>query len=206
VSYLDKPVATALDANVCIKHALYLGPFKGQPLRDYYCNPVRAFVNGCLKENIPIGYFSSEMNHSYLNLTGAINDLGQQRGVAYYERQKYKQKATENLDRLFQRIARFEEKYDSTSVNQARLFFEQNKKSMAPYLAPGSTKDPIPEEHDLIFLVCAHNLGYSCVHLVSDDAHFFAYSTEISTAYNVAVIAMKDLFQVLNGWSWPIPN
>jgi hypothetical protein len=207
VNILDKPVATTLDANVCIKHALYLGSFNGRLLKDSFCLPCRGFVNGCLKEQIPIGCFKSEIDHSYWNLTSAVNNMGGDwKGLGYYEREKIKQKAKLNMDHLFQKIALFEEKYSDDEIKQAEAFFRNHKKDLAPFLVPGSTKDPIPEEHDLILLVCANNLGYSCVHIVSDDTHFVAYSNEIPTAYNVAVIAMKNLIQVLGGWSWPIPN
>lgn len=203
---LNKPIITALDANVCIKHALSLGMMGGRALRDYDCIPIRGFVNGCLSENIHVGCFPTEKKHSYSNLTKAVNNLGDQRRVKSYCRLKLAQIAWKNLDNLFEMIDDFVERFDAQSVANAKSFFERNKRDLTQFLGPESTKDPIPEKHDLEFLVSSHNLDSGTTHIVSGDAHFVGYSDLIPTVYKVEVIPLIGLRQTVEGWKWPLPS
>lgn len=184
---------------------MYFSLQGGRVIRDYWCSPVRGFVNGCINEKIPIGFFPTEKKHSYSNLAKAVNDLEASRGVPPYERLKFLQKAKVNLDRLFERISEFQEHHDVAEMQTARTFFEDNKRDMKPHIAPGATKDSIPEDHDLEFLVSTHNLADTHSHILSDDAHFWVYADIIPTVFNVEVIAMKDLNGLLDAWSWPHP-
>ncbi len=194
-----------MDANACIKHALYFVVVK-RSVRDFFCIPIRGFVNGCLVESIPIGHFTTEKSHSYQNITKAVNNLCKERNIPYYEGLKLLQKGKINLDHLFSKLVEFPEKYTDPELIAALLYFQAHQKDLSPYLEPGRVKDPIPEDHDLRLLVCSHNLGYSPVSLVSDDMHFVAYSNEISNNYNVQVLPVKDLLKLVTSWSWVVPT
>jgi len=202
---VDKPSSVALDANVCIIHALDLGKIRNVKVHAYDCKFLRCFVDGCLKECINIGTFQTAIDESYHNLRKATNNLIEQNRVKIdgYNRLKWHQISKSNLDKLFNRIALFKETYTKQELQAAEQFFKSIQKPIVVHAAP--TKSAIPGTNDLILFISTHNLSGKTSHLLSNDSHFTEYELEIANShYNTKIIPMINVGPIVAAWGWPI--
>jgi hypothetical protein len=194
-----------MDANACIAHAMDFGKANGKPVRSYECKFVRCFVDGCFREAIRTGTFPSAKDHSYKNIARAVNKLASERGFGKrpYEKRKFYEFAVVDLHKLFGRLELYPENCSHAELQAAKSFFASIAKNIAPYTNPN--KSPVPEDHDLVLFVSAHNLVSETVHIVSDDSHFTGYASEIdASSYSVGVIPVMSLSQIVIDWGWPV--
>jgi len=200
---MDLPLCAVMDANACI---IYCLRFKigSSTVSNNFCSPVRCYVDECLKLNIPVGYFCTIKRESDGNLIKAVNDLGKSYGLKPYEKMKLSDIAGENLRKLFNQIAYFQECCSREEIGVTKTFFIKNRKDLYDPLAPARVKDPIPEVNDMRILVSAHHLDYSPTDILSEDLHFTAYSEEISSSYDVRIIDVRKLYEILPQWGWKI--
>lgn len=204
---MNRPEIAVLDSNACITSALYLGTFDGSPVYDYFCLPVRNFINGCLKNSIRVGYFQITEDHAWGNLVQAINDLADKRGIRPARLMKSYERAKVSLSGLFSRLTKFDANCTDNEFSKAVSFFKSIEKDIAQFLNLQHPKQNLPEEHDLRIFVSCHNLDTCNVHLVSDDGHFVAYKREIENSpYRVRILPVKDLNQTLDSLGWPNPR
>ena len=200
-----KPSTVAMDANACIIHALHLDRVFGKPLHHIDCKFVRSLVEGCACEKIRVGAFKTAEDESYRNITRATNQFAEERGVQkkYYPKRKFNDEAAANLKKLFLKLEKFPERFDENDLAAAETFFRSCNKQIPTYTNP--QKSSIPGRADLIQFVSAHNLDPSIVHILSNDAHFIGYSSEIEkSAYTVRVLPVPDLPAMLVDWKWRI--
>jgi hypothetical protein len=204
---LNKPKLVVLDSNACIIYALSFGTLDGRPVHDYYCMPVRNFVEGCLRNSVRIGYFDIVEEHAWANIVLAINDLAADRGIRPARLLKSYERVKESLSRLFTKLSKFNCSCTGQEMTQAMTFFKSVEKDVVNFLNLKHNKPNLPEQHDLEILVSCHNLDLCDTHLVSDDSHFVAYETEIENSqYRVRILPVKDLNQTLDSLRWPNPR
>lgn len=199
---MDKPSTVAMDANVCITHAMNLGVHWNVPLHDFDCKFVRCLVSGCQRESIRIGTFQKTKKHSYENLAERIDELAKKcHFKQWYAMRSLYVIGEQNLDKLFLKLVMFPDSWTPQEITDAERFFMTYGNDVATFTNPQKSK--VPERHDLEFLVSSHNLGHGIIHIVSDDSHFTRNGIEIEKAkYNVRIIAMEDLPQVVVAWGW----
>jgi hypothetical protein len=204
---MDPIESVVLDSNVCITSALDFGKIGGTYQRDYFCNPSRNFINGCLYKSIRIGYFPPIKQQAWNNITEAIKDLGDKRGIRPAVLLQKSRKVYDYLEKLFARLDEYDAITTEDELDAARKFFKDNEKDVVRFLNLQHYKNNIPEDHDLEILVSSHNLDCCNTHLVSDDGHFVAYKDEINSSdYLVTILPMKELNQILISLNWPNPS
>ena len=199
---MQKPSTVALDANVCLVHALNLGVHFNVPVYDCDCRPVRCFVNGCQKESIRIGTYQKTKNHTYDNLAERVDEVARKCHMReWYAMSSLYAIGEKNLDHLFLVLTIFPDNWTPKEILDAEAFFQRYGNNVGTYTNPQKPK--VPEPHDLEFLVSSHNLGPGMTHIVSDDSHFTKNAKEIQDAgYNVIVIPMKRLKALTMTWGW----
>lgn len=200
---MDPPICAIVDANACIIYSLRIYIKKKLVTRNF-SSSVRGFIDGCLRSDIPIGYFDTIQKEAIDNLTKAANELGRSYRLGYHKILNLKEAAGKNLRRLFNKLMWFPERCTTDEQEDAKNFFESIKKDLYDDHAPARSKDPIPEINDIKILVSAHNLEYSPTDILSEDLHFTKYSEEISRSYDVRIIDVKKLYEILPEWGWEI--
>ncbi len=177
--------------------------FRGIYVRSYFAEPIHAFINLCISKGITKGYYSFIKVQALSNLTKAINNLLEKRGVPTYARLKYVEQSKEMLFELFDhKLTPFEEKYTEGEISTTRDFFIKNKKDLTIELEPGRKKSSVPEDHDIKLIICCLNMGWRSPYILSDDSHFTGYKKEICNEFNIYVLDMEELRQIMKEWNW----
>lgn len=196
-----------LDSNACITLALDFGVIDGSAFRDYYSLSARNFVNGCLNNSIRIGYFDIIEQHAWQNVVEAVNNLADTRGIRPARRFRLYERAKSLLSQLFSRITKFSSTCNAQEIDQMIAFFKSIEKDINQFLNLQHPKQNLPEQHDCEIFTMCHNLDVCNTHLVSDDSHFVAYKTEIENSqYQVRILPVKELNQILDSLGWPNPR
>lgn len=137
------------------------------------------------------------------NLTKAINELLGARGVPYYARENYVRESSEMLITLFtEKLDPFEERFTDEEIGKGRKFFVENEKNLKEELNLQRDKDNIPEDNDIKLIVCCSKMGWVCPYILSNDSHFVGYLPEIYTQFNIRVLEMEELRQIMKEWNW----
>ncbi len=192
------------DANCCINLALHLGTFQGQEIRSYYREPLRGFLRKCFEIGIPTIHFPFIKEETYRNVTKAVNDLAQARGIpSYYSRSKMLERATNNLDTFFAKVPEIVSNVSVKEIAEARKLFVDNEVDVTRKLNLQRPKQNIPEDNDLRLLVSASKMQWNSAYVISDDGHFVAYEDVIgNSSYKVQVLPMKEIIQRCSQWGW----
>lgn len=177
--------------------------FKGTPLRDYFASPIHTFIDLCVSKNIAKGYYPFIKVEALRNLTKAINELLGTRGVPYYARKNYVEQSSEMLITLFEeKLDPFDERFTDEEIDKGKEFFVKNEKNLKEELNLQHEKENIPEDNDIKLIICCSNMGWDCPYILSNDSHFIGYLPEIYTQFNIRVLEMEELRQIMNGWNW----
>ncbi len=204
---LDSPgvgEAVALDANCCIKHALSLGSPGNRQLHDYLTEPIRRFVNRSLERRVVVGFFDLNKKEAEHNLVRAVNDLARARGVGSpYVAMSFKNRAKENLERLFSRLIPFPYQVTQVEFQTCKKFFADNPVDL--FARTGVRKnDNMPDDNDIRLLVATSKLAYARRMILTEDVDLWGYAPEIAASrYGVEVIAARNLNQHFHDWQWP---
>lgn len=200
---MDKPSTVAMDANVCVVHALDLGVHAKTRIHDFDCRPVRCLVSGCQRDKIRIGTYQKTKKHTYNCLAERIEELAQKCHLKnyWYAMSSLFKIGEKNLDKLFEILEIFPDNYSAEEVAIAAEFFKARGNDVRTFTDPNKPK--VPESHDLELLVSSHNLWQGVTHIVSEDAHFVGNAQEIpSWGYKVAIIPMDKLNELEIFWRW----
>ncbi len=147
-----------------------------------------------------MGYFPIIKELSFRSLSKAVDDLLRKRAQKRFrDTFKLYRKAEKKLEKLFgSKLILLEENCTNSDLNACKAFFKGNTKK----LSVCRRKSPIPEEEDMVILISTSRQLWNRRGILSDDTHFTDYKDEIYREYEVEVIPMKELNQIMVSWKW----
>ena len=195
--------AIALDANCCIKHALSLGQIGDRVVHDFLTAPIRLFIDRSLQCRVVVGYFALNRGEAERNIVRAVNQLAQDRGVSSpYTAMRFKDRASDNLNRLFSRLVEFPYHVSQKEFDDAKNFFRDHQVDL--FSRTGVRKpDNMPDDNDIRLLVATCKLPNPRRMILTEDVDLWGYAEEISAStYQVEIIAARDLSKHFHEWGW----
>jgi len=187
-----------VDSNCCIKAVLEFGD-----IRDFYKRSIDEFFEKSKLRRVELGYFQIIREEAERNLTKAVHELFKKRGG--YKRGRHVEilnairKGFKKMEKLFdEKLRKFDEDWTQRDIQIAKNFFESRKKP----LQTQRSKNPIPGENDLKILISTAKLTFNKRGILSDDSHFTEYRDEILSKFNVIILDLKEINQIMNSWNW----